>query len=364
MNSLAIAFTVIGLRFVIPLFIPKYPLPAILACLILDAVDQTIFQALTDDPLLWYQSYDKALDVFYLTMAYVACMRNWTSAPAFRIAEILFFYRLIGVTLFEVFDTRWMLFAFPNTFEYFVIAVEVLRTRWDIRHWSLRVFLILAAVIWVGVKLPQEWWIHIAQLDFTDFMAAHTYMWPVLGILLAAAIPILYSQRHRMPPTDHRFRLGAPPVELLAPRADVRFFNRDLIMKILLVAAVAVIFSTILPGLDENALRLMMAVGTFAILNAAITQWLVRRGRTWETAGRQFLTTLVVNVGLIVLNRIIGFVPSTGGNTPVGALFLLVPVLSLITALYDRYMPSSPKSRLARLTGGGTTDGGLTPAGA
>ena len=28
----------------------------------------------------------------------------------------------------------------------------------------------MAAFIWIFIKLPQEWWIHIAQLDFTDFM--------------------------------------------------------------------------------------------------------------------------------------------------------------------------------------------------
>ncbi len=28
----------------------------------------------------------------------------------------------------------------------------------------------LAAFIWIFIKLPQEWWLHIAQLDFTDFM--------------------------------------------------------------------------------------------------------------------------------------------------------------------------------------------------
>jgi len=365
-NGLVIAFIVIGARFVLPLLIPKYPLPAILACLVLDAVDQTIFQALTDDPLLWYQSYDKALDIFYLSMAYVACMRNWKSGPAYRVAEFLFFYRIVGVALFEIFDARWLLFVFPNTFEYFFIAVEVLRLRWDIRRWSMRFYVILAAVIWIFIKLPQEWWIHIAQLDFTEFMDERPYLWPVLGLLIAIAIWVVVSQRHRMPPTDHPFRLASPPVELVAPRPDARFFTWDLLIKILLVGAIAVIFSVSLPGLDQTAPRLMVAVGIFALLNAAITQWFVRHGRTWTTAGWQFLATLVINVALLVLNEIIGFVPYTHGKIPVGALILLVPVLSLITALYDRYIRSSPTSRVRdESPGGGTTGGGdVAPAGA
>ena len=28
----------------------------------------------------------------------------------------------------------------------------------------------IAAFIWIFIKLPQEWWIHVAQNDFTDFM--------------------------------------------------------------------------------------------------------------------------------------------------------------------------------------------------
>ena len=41
---------VVGARFLVPLLIPRYPLPAIVAALILDGVDQTIFQSFGFDP--------------------------------------------------------------------------------------------------------------------------------------------------------------------------------------------------------------------------------------------------------------------------------------------------------------------------
>ena len=69
---------VIGARFLVPLLIPKFPLPAIIACLVLDAADQSIFQTFGFDPP-GYQSYDKAMDVYYLAMAYLATLRNWAS---------------------------------------------------------------------------------------------------------------------------------------------------------------------------------------------------------------------------------------------------------------------------------------------
>ena len=38
---------VVGLRLVVPLFIPRFPLPAILAALVIDGVDKSIFAAFT-----------------------------------------------------------------------------------------------------------------------------------------------------------------------------------------------------------------------------------------------------------------------------------------------------------------------------
>ena len=71
-------------RLFVPLLIPRYPLVIIVA-LVLDAVDGSLLEQFTsvdtgpDGP---YQSFDKALDIYYLAIAYVATMRNWTSQPA------------------------------------------------------------------------------------------------------------------------------------------------------------------------------------------------------------------------------------------------------------------------------------------
>jgi len=163
---------VVGLRFLLPLFIPYYPLPAIIACLLLDGVDQTIFQVFTHLPLDGYQSYDKALDIYYLTVAYIATLRNWTNLLAFRISRFLLYYRLVGVVLFELTQLRALLLIFPNTFEYFFIWYETVRLWWDPKKLSRRAVIIAAAAIWIVIKLPQEYWIHIAQRDVTDTIKA------------------------------------------------------------------------------------------------------------------------------------------------------------------------------------------------
>ena len=82
---------VVGARFLIPLLIPRFPLPAIVACLIIDAADQTIFEKFTHLNLDNYQSYDKALDIYYLTVAYLSVIRNWTNGFAIEVARFLWY---------------------------------------------------------------------------------------------------------------------------------------------------------------------------------------------------------------------------------------------------------------------------------
>ncbi|MET0999117.1 MAG: hypothetical protein ABWX73_10410, partial [Marmoricola sp.] len=154
---LLVFMAVVGARFVVPLFIPSYPLPAILACLVLDGVDQTVFQSFGYDPP-GYQGYDKAMDVYYLAIAYLATMRNWVSLPAFRISRFLYFFRLVGVVAFEFSGMRALLLIFPNAFEYFFIAYEAVRSRWSPVRFGFAWWAVVAALVWVFVKLPQEYW--------------------------------------------------------------------------------------------------------------------------------------------------------------------------------------------------------------
>ena len=50
---------------------------------------------------------------------------------AFQVSRFLFYWRLVGVALFELTQMRALLIIFPNTFEYFFIFYEVFRLRWD-----------------------------------------------------------------------------------------------------------------------------------------------------------------------------------------------------------------------------------------
>ena len=154
--DLVVFWLVVAARFLVPLLIPRYPLPAILAALLIDAVDQTVFQQFTNLPLEGYQGYDKALDIYYLTIAYISTLRNWANHFAFQVSRFLFYWRLVGVALFELTQLRPLLLIFPNTFEYFFIFYEVYRLRWDPKQMTQAARGRRRGPIWIVIKLPQE----------------------------------------------------------------------------------------------------------------------------------------------------------------------------------------------------------------
>ncbi len=360
------AYLIVGLvvlgRLLIPLAIPRYPLPAIIAALILDGVDQTIFQQFTDLELLGYQGYDKALDIYYLTIAYLSTMRNWSNTYAFRTSQFLYYCRLIGVLLFEITQTRWVLMLFPNTFEYFFIFYETVRTRWNPLRMSARFVLGAAAFIWIVIKLPQEYWIHVAQLDTTDLIKEDIFGVPVttpwgdivsdnvgvfvtLGIaLVALAVGIRWFVTNQLPAGDWgwTFAADAPDRDLApvhAAEASVyrpgRVFTQELCEKVVMLSLVSAIFSQILPGVSASRLQIAIGVAVWVVLNTALSEWLSRRGVDFGSALRQFGIMAAVNLGIVVAVEFVVL----DEDLDFGATLFFTLLLALMITFYDRYRP-------------------------
>ncbi|MGZ8744987.1 MAG: hypothetical protein ACXWXO_18880, partial [Nocardioides sp.] len=324
-----------------------FPLPAIIACLILDGIDQTIFQSFGYDPP-GYQGYDKAMDVYYLAIAYVATMRNWGSIPAYRIGQFLYFYRLVGVVAFELTQTRALLLIFPNTFEYFFIAYEAVRTRWSPLRFLFRWWLTAAALIWIFVKLPQEYWIHVAQLDVTDFLQENAWAPPLLVALVLVLLAVLwFVVRPRLPEPDWTWRFAADPLpEEMDTAAEQNRWHADkgavmswvTLEKVVLVGLLAVIFAQTLPGIQSTNAQLFIGTGVVVVVNAAFTLALARRGRwTFSSAAVAFLARTLANVAMVaaawwLLDR-------DGSDIHVGNAVFFLTLISLITTLHDRYYP-------------------------
>jgi hypothetical protein len=335
---------VVSSRFFVPLLIPRFPLPALVAALVIDGVDQSIFQAFGYDPP-GYQSYDKAMDVYYLAVAYLSTLRNWTSRPAFRVAQFLYFYRLVGVVAFELTQWRTLLLVFANTFEYFFIAYELVRLRRDPSRYSMRFWVVTAAAIWVFVKLPQEWWIHVAQLDFTDQLALHPALGPVIvAVLVVAAAAFWWLVRPRLSPPDWPLRIAADPVPAQVATwqqrgawlaVHGRLLSTATLEKVVLVGLISIIYAEVLPDLDATVTGVFAGLAVLVLANAAVTLALARGGRGTNRALLAFGLRVVLNLAVVLVARaLLG-----ARGIDLGAALFFVAMLSLLTLLDDWYRP-------------------------
>ena len=353
--DIAVFVVVVLARFVVPLAIPKYPLPAIVLALAIDAADQTVFAAFDVEPAN-YQGYDKALDVYYLTVAYLSTLRNWTTGVAFRTGQFLWYYRLVGVVAFELSGARPLLLIFPNTFEYFFIFYEVVRLWWSPNDMSRRTVVGAAAAIWIGIKLPQEYWIHIAQLDVTDVLGENPWLWPVLGVVAVAAVIAGRRWASTLPPVDWPISVAVDshPTTVLTVAADPTsqrwaMVDHPLVEKTLLVGLVITIFLQLVPDADATVVQVTFGVGVIVVASAYVSYWLGARGRSWAAAGGSFIGTGAINLGVAF---VFGLLPRRGDGDDALLLLavILIGLLTLIVVLYDRF-------RALRLTSSASTAG-------
>lgn len=361
--ALVVFWGIIVTRFVLPLWIPRFPLPAILACLVVDAIDQTAFQAFTDFDLTGYQSYDKALDIFYLTVAMLSMYRNWRYKFAVYIGLVLFHVRLLGVMWFELSDQRALLLIFPNAFEYFFIFYELLRSRWSPQRFTRRQFIWAAIVIWI-LKLPQEYWIHMARLDVTDEIkgvvlhAPESAGWfpaikesPVSFAVMIGAFAVLvmlaraFILRFAGPP-EHAPTLAAPRLpkridEALERDRSVarswRLFDLHLAEKVLLAAVITIIFSKIVPGASTGHPKLILGTAIIVTLNAFLGLRRARSRASPESGLVLFIVVVLTNVILAGIAEVFLRIRGGGLDIPASLFFLLL--LTLIVTIYDRWRP-------------------------
>jgi hypothetical protein len=346
----AVIAAIVLLRLFVPLLIPRFPLPMIIAALILDAVDGSLLDAFTqvdvgpDGP---YQSFDKALDIYYLSIAYLTTMRNWTSNAAFRTAQFLFYYRLAGVLLFELLDSRAMLLLFPNTFEFFFIFYEAVRLRFQPSRCPPPFWYAVAAGLWVFVKLPQEYWIHIAQRDFTETVANHPWFGVISALFVLALVAVLlFVVRPRLPSTDWGWRVAADPLPASLTDAHARHAHRlgkggvlwaELAEKVALLSLISVIFAAILPHVTASSLQVGFGVAVIVCANTAISMWSARNERlSIESSAISFAALLAVNLGFVYL---VSRVLSSADTVPLATALFFAFLITLLIWLYDVYKP-------------------------
>jgi hypothetical protein len=349
---------VFGLRFLVPLTMLRFPLPGIVAAILADCIDGAILRGFTSFDVELYQHFDKAFDGYYLVIAYVAMLRNWTDPTAVMIGRWLFFFRLIGVALFATSGTRPLLFMFPATFEFYFLGIEMYRTRWNATRLRTSHLVAIASVAWV-LKLPQEYWLHIAQRSTTDWIkasvfgmdpsvsrldvvVAHPWIVPIVAVIVFGVILVCRVAFRYLPRTDHRSTYDA---DRLAGRShDIegrrrspeRVFSPQLVDKIALVSLIGIAFAEFLPDVHANAVQLTFGVSALVVASAVVSERLARNGMPWRSPTAEFVALCAVNAPmmfvLVMLNRLIPVAASIG----LTAALAYVAIASMVIAVYDR----------------------------
>jgi hypothetical protein len=357
-----IFWLVAGARLLLPLTIPRYPLPGIVASLVLDAVDQSIFQQFTGLRLEGYQGYDKTLDIYYLAIAYISTLRNWTNLFTFQVSRFLFYWRLVGVALFELTHLRALLLIFPNAFEYFFICYEVYGLRWDPKSMTKKLVLGAVAFIWTAIKLPQEYWIHIGQLDTTDWIKTSlvgvdiSVSWGRIfrvrpGVLLALFAVVAFVLvaarrfgRRMLPPADRAAAFSADARQPAFTEEQVRsalasearhILDAALAEKIVLITLVSICFAQVLPAVQTSDLQLTIGLAFVVAVNTALSHWLARRGFAWAFSRREFIVMGAANLALLLAYAFLRSMIDAPIRTE-NVLFIAL-LLTLLVTLFDRY---------------------------
>lgn len=327
--------------------------------MLIDAFDHPVLLNYTNANMDHYQGFDKALDIYYLTIAYISTMRNWTNEFAYKAVRFLFYYRMVGVALFEITQIRPLLLIFPNTFEYYFVFYEIVRLRWKQSRVSKKLVVVSIVLIWVFIKLPQEYMLHIAHTDFVAMFNKYiffveplstpipqsiamrpwlTIFW--IGVVGVLAWIIIMLIRKYAPKPDHKFEFTTPfPVDmsnkLIRIQDKAKKFtlrNSALWEKVAMLSIITIIFAQILPGVQGTNVQVAVGITIFVIVNAFVSHLLALRGVGWESMTREFAVMAVINTLIMYL-----FVQITGGELALGNALFLVYLLTLMTTLFDRY---------------------------
>jgi len=227
-----------------------------------------------------------------------------------------------------------------------------------------------AALIWMVIKLPQEYWLHIAQADTTDWIKANLVGAPtdrpwseifqtrpgiilaVLAVVALVLVAVWWFTTRRLPPGDRALTFSAnahqPMVRPCSPQAFTeeqvrsavaseasRIVDAALVEKVVLITLVSISFAQVLPDVQASSLQLAVGVASVVTINTVLSHWLARCGFGWAFALGQFMVMAVVNLGLILAYAFLR--SRLDDPVSIGNALFFVLLLTLLVALFDRY---------------------------
>ena len=224
-------------------------------------------------------------------------------------------------------------------------------------RWGLKWWIGVAAFIWIVIKLPQEYWIHVAQLDFTEALENNPWFGPlIVGLIILAAGAFWIWGRPRLLPADHALRFAADPLpaEMDTAAKQIRDYaaqgsvmSMATLEKVVLLGLLSVIFSQTLPGVRSSNIELFIGIAAVVVINAAATLALAGREVSVESTVLAFGARMLGNVALVGLAA--WLLPlGQDGDINVFATLYFLTMISLLTTFHDRWSPVH-RSRVAAL---------------
>lgn len=138
------------------LIVFKFNLLGGLLVILIDFSDLFMMNLISLGGVRNYQVLDKFLDLFYISFFLLISIR-WT--PSLRNISIgLFVFRIFGFILFEFFEERFILFLFPNIFEFWFIGIAFLN---HYKIYPTKNKIIIVLLLSLGLKLIQEYILHV-----------------------------------------------------------------------------------------------------------------------------------------------------------------------------------------------------------
>lgn len=163
----------ITIRLLAPLLMLRHPVGGMLAALAADVGDGMLLELTPGFAPEDKHPYDKPLDTYYLAIAYLVALRSWTDVRALAVARVLWYWRLCGLGLYVLTDNRAVFLLCPAAFEFFFLAHEVLRRRSSMPLSTCALAVTTAAA--VVLKMPQEYWLHVAHGGTSDLIKRHLF---------------------------------------------------------------------------------------------------------------------------------------------------------------------------------------------
>lgn len=138
------------------LIVFKFNLLGGLLVILIDFSDLFMMNLISLGGVQNYQALDKLLDLFYISFFLIISLR-WKKALR-NISIGLFVFRIFGFILFEIFEERFILFFFPNIFEFWFIGIAFLN-RYKIFPTTNKIIIVLSVSL--ILKLTQEYILHV-----------------------------------------------------------------------------------------------------------------------------------------------------------------------------------------------------------